>query len=89
MNDFVKGNKGRKPEDYVPRQLFTLRDKNAFNPYTFKHSLPKRFSNVANWTKIVVSRNPFDRLYSAWKDKSRTFRFENGTVNWDKARVLN
>ena len=88
LKDFIKGKKGRKPEDYVPRQLFELRWGNAFNPYTFKNNLPKRFSNGRNWTKIVVGRNPFDRLLSAWKDKSRTFRFENGTVDWNKARVL-
>ena len=88
LKDFTNGNIGRKPEDYAPRQLFNLRWKSTFNPYSFKHNLPKPFSNVANWTKIVVGRNPFDRLHSAWRDKSRTFRFENGTVNWGKARVL-
>ena len=31
-------------------------------------------------------RNPFSRLYSAWKDKSRTFRFVNGSIDWEAAR---
>ena len=84
LKDFVKGIQ-RKPEDYVPRQLFHMRWGHALNPYTFKYKRPKRYSNVQNWTKIVVGRNPLDRLLSAWKDKSRTFRFENGTVNWEKA----
>ena len=88
LKDYVKGDKERKPEDYVPRQLFDLRWGNALNPYTFKNNLPKRYSNVANFTKIVVGRNPFDRLLSAWKDKSRTFRFENGTVNWEKVGLV-
>ena len=87
LKDFVKGIQ-RKPEDYVPRQLFDMRWGHALNPYTFKYKRPKRYSNVQNWTKIVVGRNPLDRLLSAWKDKSRTFRFENGTVNWEKARVV-
>ena len=87
LKDFVKGIK-RKPEDYVPRQLFDLRWGHALNPYTYKYHLPKRYSKGQNWTKIVVGRNPLERLLSAWKDKSRTFRFENGTVDWDKARVV-
>ena len=87
LKDFVKGIH-RKPEDYVPRQLFDLRWGHALNPYTYKYKLPKRFSKGKNWTKIVVGRNPLDRLLSAWKDKSRTFRFENGTVDWEKARVV-
>ena len=85
LKDFAKGLKGRKPDDYMPRQLFKSRRDTVFNPYTFKYNLPKRYSKSENWTKIVVGRNPFDRLYSAWKDKSRTFRFENGTINWEKA----
>ena len=88
LKDFAKGLKGRKPDDYMPRQLFKSRRDTVFNPYTFKNNLPKRYSKGENWTKIVVGRNPFDRLYSAWKDKSRTFRFENGTVNWDKGKVF-
>ena len=87
LKDFVKGIQ-RKPEDYVPRQLFDLRWGHALNPYTYKYHLPKRYSKGQNWTKIVVGRNPLERLLSAWKDKSRTFRFENGTVDWDKARVV-
>ena len=84
LKDLAKGLKGRKPDDYMPRQLFKSRSYTAFSPYTFKYNLPKRYSKSENWTKIVVGRNPFDRLHSAWKDKSRTFRFENGTINWDK-----
>ena len=29
----------------------------------------------------MVGRHPFERLYSAWNDKSRTFRFPNGTYD--------
>ena len=39
----------------------------------------------ANWTKILVGRHPFERLYSGWNDKSRTFRFPNGTYDLSKA----
>ena len=73
----------------MPRQLFKSRRDTVFNPYAFKYNLPQRYSKSENWTKIVVGRNPFNRLYSAWKDKSRTFRFENGTINWDKEFLKN
>ena len=75
----------RRPDDYVPRQLFNMHTKDAFNPYQYINDRPEKFQNVENWTKIVAVRNPLTRLYSAWKDKSRTFRFENGTVDWEKA----
>ena len=26
------------------------------------------------------------RLYSAWKDKSRTFRFQNGSIDWEQIK---
>ena len=39
----------------------------------------------ANWTKILVGRHPFERLYSGWNDKSRTFRFPNGTYDLSMA----
>ena len=35
--------------------------------------------------KIVAVRDPLKRLYSAWHDKSRTFRFQNGSIDWDLA----
>ena len=74
-----------KPEDYFPRDLFVQREQDGINPYRFKYQKPKRYANAEKWTKIAVVRNPFERLYSAWKDKSRTFRFQNGTVDWEKA----
>ena len=74
-----------RPEDYVPRQLFYMRKGDCFNPYSFQTKITETNSNFTDWTKITAVRNPFDRLYSAWKDKSRTFRFENGTINWEKA----
>lgn len=33
--------------------------------------------------KILAVRDPLNRLYSAWNDKSRTFRFQNGSVDWE------
>ena len=36
---------------------------------------------IDDWPKIINSRNPFTRLYSAWNDKSRSFpRYENGSI---------
>ena len=36
---------------------------------------------IADWPKIINSRNPFTRLYSAWNDKSRSFpKYENGSI---------
>ena len=35
---------------------------------------------ISDWTKILNARNPFTRLYSAWNDKSRTHRFQNGSI---------
>ena len=36
---------------------------------------------IADWQKIINSRNPFTRLYSAWNDKSRSFpKYENGSI---------
>lgn len=31
-------------------------------------------------------RDPLTRLFSAWQDKSRTFRFRNGSVDWELAK---
>ena len=31
-----------------------------------------------------ILRNPFTRLYSAWNDKSRTHRFQNGSIMSDE-----
>ena len=79
LKDRIKGIY-RRPEDYNPRELFYRQAKSSFNPY----NLQTRITG-ADWTKITAVRNPLERLYSAWKDKSRTFRFENGEVNWEKA----
>ena len=84
LKDRISGTNHR-PEDYVPRQLFQIRKEDSFNPYNYQTKITGTNPNFINWTKITAVRNPFDRLYSAWKDKSRTFRFENGKVNWDKA----
>lgn len=35
---------------------------------------------------ILAVRDPMTRLYSAWQDKSRTFRFQNGSVDWELAQ---
>jgi len=68
LKDLIEG-KNNAPEDYNPREVFSQ----VKNRQTV-------FKNVTKLTQIAVSRNPFARLYSAWKDKSRTFRFKNGTV---------
>ena len=68
LKDLIEG-KNNAPEDYNPREVFSQ----VANRQT-------QFKNVTKLTQIAVSRNPFARLYSAWKDKSRTFRFKNGTV---------
>ena len=55
---------------------------------------------ISDWPKIINSRNPFTRLYSAWNDKSRSFpKYENGSIIYygmdlnekfnKKVRVLN
>ena len=36
--------------------------------------------------KIIAVRDPLSRLYSAWKDKSRTFRFQNGSIDWEQIK---
>ena len=84
LKDRISGTNHR-PEDYVPRQLFHMRKEDSFNPYNYQTKITESNSKFINWTKITAVRNPMDRLYSAWKDKSRTFRFENGKVNWEKA----
>jgi len=71
LKDFIKG-KHNSPEDYNPREIFAK-------------GANRKFEDMTKLTQIEVARNPFARLYSAWKDKSRTFRFENCTVDWDKA----
>ena len=36
---------------------------------------------ISDWPKIINSRNPFTRLYSAWNDKSRSFpKYKNGSI---------
>ena len=68
LKDFIEG-KYHAPEDYNPNEVISQ----------LSNRKPK-FKNVTNLTQIAVFRNPFSRLYAAWKDKSRTFRFQNGTV---------
>ena len=84
LKDRIDG-KNSKPEDYVPRQLFHMQREDASNPFQFKKTLLEKYWSKASVTKITAVRNPFDRLYSGWKDKSRTFRLENGKVDWEKA----
>ena len=74
----------KKPESYVPRDLF---NKFHINPYKFSSggNFNPLHGNITDWLKVLEVRNPWNRLYSAWKDKSRTFRFPNGTINWKKA----
>ena len=41
----------------------------------------KDMHKIEDWHKIVNSRNPFTRLYSAWNDKSRSFpKYPNGSI---------
>ena len=42
---------------------------------------------MSDWSKVLISRNPFERLYSAWNDKSRTFRNDNGKLNFTKVEL--
>ena len=39
--------------------------------------------HILTKNKILAVRDPLRRLYSAWNDKSRTFRFQNGSVDWE------
>lgn len=80
---FLKGIM-KKPESYVPRDLF---NKFHINPYKFSSggNFNPLHGDITDWLKVLAVRNPWNRLYSAWKDKTRTFRFPNGTINWDKA----
>ena len=70
---------------FVPYRSLKIPMKD-YNPWEVFHSRRTKIDrlkisqNMTKMTKIEVSRNPFWRLYSAWKDKSRTFRFENGSV---------
>ena len=68
LKDFIEG-KFHEPEHYNPREVSSQ-----------IYNRQPKFKNVNNLTQIGVTRNPFSRLYSAWKDKSRTFRFKNGTI---------
>ena len=42
--------------------------------------------NIHTILKIIAVRDPLSRLYSAWKDKSRTFRFQNGSIDWEQIK---
>ena len=30
--------------------------------------------------KIIITKDPFSRLYDGWKDKLRKYQYENGTL---------
>ena len=66
LKDFIEG-KFHEPEHYNPRDVSSQ----IYKP---------KFKNLNNLKQIAVTRNPFSRLYSAWKDKSRTFWLKNGTI---------
>ena len=41
-------------------------------------------AKIARWPKILNSRNPFSRLYSAWNDKASSFPVhENGSITFN------
>ena len=62
-----------KPEDFhSPGVYKTLRIHQIENAK--EHQMIEK-----SWIKVANVRNPFTRLFSAWNDKSRTFRFSNGT----------
>ena len=83
LKDLANGTKTRKkPEDYVPHDLY---NQFCYSPNSFHQNHHPALGNLDEFSKILVGRNPFDRLYSAWSDKSRTFRYQNGSINYDAA----
>ena len=66
----VRGSLDRKkhPDVYATLESINVKNKDNMNL-------------IADWPKIINSRNPYTRLYSAWNDKSRSFpRYENGSI---------
>ena len=66
----VRGSLYRKkhPDVYATLESINVKNKDDMNL-------------IANWPKIINSRNPYTRLYSAWNDESRSFpRYENGSI---------
>ena len=74
----------KKPEDFVPHDLY---NQFCYSPRSFHQNQHPVLGNLNDFSKILIGRNPFDRLYSAWSDKSRTFRYENGSIDFDAAAV--
>ena len=72
----------KKPEDYVPHDLY---NQFCYDPNSFDQNHHPVLGNLEDYSKILIGRNPFDRLFSAWSDKSRAFRHENGSINFDAA----
>ena len=71
----------KKPEDYVPHDLY---NQFCYSPSSFMPNedfVHPALGKISEYSKILIGRNPFDRLYSAWNDKSRSFRFPNGTID--------
>ena len=71
--------KTRGENDHVPEDF-----KGQFDLYRVMKSLDVRNKKFLSYFqddffKIANSRNPFTRLYSAWNDKSRTHRRQDGS----------
>ena len=71
--------KTRGENDHVPEDF-----KGQFDLYRVMKSLDIRNRKFLSYFqedffKIANSRNPFTRLYSAWNDKSRTHRRQDGS----------
>ena len=71
----TRGEDNHDPEDF----------KGQFDLYRVMKSLDIRNKKFlpyfqAEFFKIANSRNPFTRLYSAWNDKSRTHRRQDGSI---------
>ena len=72
--------KTRGENDHVPEDF-----KGQFDLYRVMKSLDIRNKKFLEYFqddfyKIANSRNPFTRLYSAWNDKSRTHRHQDGSA---------
>jgi len=65
-----------KPEDYVPLQLFQQ-----------ARSWPEFYAthNREGWDKIWAGRDPFRRIFSAWHDKTRSWRLEDHSIDYEAA----
>jgi len=85
--DSSNGIYNQSPETYVPTEVFHQRQYHASD---FESNsgpvLSGKVYKAQNYSKIIVTRNPFDRLYSAWNDKSRTFRFSNGSIDYEQIK---